>query len=258
MIARIRVGPNERLLVNDRADNYKIFEPGWAWLKLGQYPVTTVSVAPQAQTVTFVEVQTVENIPLDVSLQMVYHIDPARLTPALYPNLVGLNEKGWQMAIQSHTEYVLRQLLGDYSWQNLDRKVIRQRVERLLLRTLATRLEKLAVNILSLGLMKITPPPTLQRTLVRAEQDRVEAQGRISVLNDYFEIFGGDLPQAMPYVIQWEFLNMLHKQENPNVVLAAANLFQPGSTVNSEPMQQVFQMRFPILTDNKQQLELKN
>ncbi|RME76843.1 MAG: hypothetical protein D6784_05010, partial [Chloroflexi bacterium] len=43
-------------------------------------------------------------------------------------------------------------------------------------------------------------------------------------LESYKKIFGDDLYRAMPYIIQWELMNMLHKSGNAHLILAADGL----------------------------------
>ena len=119
MIARVKVGPNKRLLVESGINQYKIVGPGWVWLIAGQRLLTTLYVGPQDKSFTFNKVQTVENIPLDVTVQALFQIAPNLFADKLLPNLPGLNEGGWQHVLKWQMEEVLRHLLADYAWQEL-------------------------------------------------------------------------------------------------------------------------------------------
>ena len=53
-------------------------------------------------------------------------------------------------------------------------------------------LEMMAVTMVNTELNE-----RLQRTIIRSEQDGIEAGGRAKVLKEYLEIFGSRLAQAM-------------------------------------------------------------
>jgi hypothetical protein len=100
-------------------------------------------------------------------------------------------------------------------------------LERQLTQTLADYLKVIGLNITSVCLIKTELPDNLQRTIVQAERDGLEPRGRASVLKEYFDIFGNNLAQAMPYIVQWELLNALHKNGQPQVLLTSSAL-SPG------------------------------
>jgi hypothetical protein len=54
-------------------------------------------------------------------------------------------------------------------------------------------------------------------------------------LKEYAEVFGGDLARAMPYIIQWEMVNLLRKHGNPQVLLTNSGLNLGGQSGSLEP-----------------------
>lgn len=160
--------------------------------------------------------------------------------------LPGLNEGGWQGIVQWRTEYVLRQWLADYSWQTLPQQKVQQRLERQLTQTLAEYLEKVALKLMAVCLVRTILPDKLQRTIVQAEQDGVEPRGRALVLREYFDIFGANLAQAMPYIVQWELLNTLHKNGNAQLLFTGTAPSLPDTADQEQPTPPIFQMKLPI------------
>jgi hypothetical protein len=91
---------------------------------------------------------------------------------------------------------------------------------------------------------------SLQRTIIRSEQDGIEAGGRAKVLKEYFDIFGDRLSQAMPYIVQWELLNTLHKKGNPQLLLGASSLSLGATPAsNGDDSSSRYQFSLPIFQD---------
>lgn len=221
----VKLAPNERLLVEQGVNHYKIVGPGRVWLTPWQRVVTQFRVGRQSQSFKFDEVRTREQVPLSITVRLSYEIDPILLnTEELRPKIPALQEQGWHNALQWQTEYVLRQMMADYDWPNLGRQAVQEQLERRLAMTLTGRLEKMALKVDGIYLVNIGLPVGLQKTLLQAEQDCIEATGRARVLQQYFNIFGRQIPAAMPYILQWETMNMLHKNGQSHLLLAQANL----------------------------------
>jgi hypothetical protein len=106
----------------------------------------------------------------------------------------------------------------------------------------------LGLAIIAGCLVNIQLPAQLQQTLIQAEEDTVEAQGRATVLKNYFEIFGNNLPQVMPYIMQWELLNTVHKN-NPQILLTQAALADKAALPDPNLVQPVYQLRLPVQTE---------
>jgi hypothetical protein len=247
----IKLRPNERLVVERGVNQYQLVGPGRVWLRPWDKALTTLNIGPQGQALQINEVRTVENVPINVTVQVIYQVDPTLFGDGFLAKLRGLNEGGWQGILQWRTEYVLRQWLADYSWQTLQQQNIQQRLERQLTHTLAESLEKVALKLLAVCLVRTTLPDKLQRTIVQAEQDGVEPRGRALVLREYFDIFGADLAQAMPYIVQWELLNTLHKNGNAQLLLTSTAPPLPDNPDQGQPAPPVFQMKLPIGPSNQ-------
>ncbi len=257
MLSWIKLNPNERLLIESRVNQYKVVGPGWVWLTPRQHPLTTLYIGPSSQAFQFDEVRTVEEVPLKITVQVLYRIDPHLFTNDLLSKIPGLNDGGWSGILHWQTEYVLRLLVADYAWRDLGRQQVQERLERQLTQTLADRLKTIGLDIGSVCLVKTELPLNLQKTLIQAERDQIEAQGRAAVLKEYFDIFGDSLPRAMPYIIQWELLNTIHKNDHPQLLLTAAGLSLEPPLPEAGLPDAVYQMELPVSLAG-QELSLEN
>ncbi len=248
MIRWERLNPNERLVVQSPVNRYKIAGPGWVTLTLRQKIVARLYVGPSGQTFQFKEVRTAENIPVDVKAKVIYRVDHTLLTDELLSRTDGLNDGGWNGIVQWQTEYVLRMLAAQYPWRELNREEVQKRLERQLTQTLADRLKQVGLNILAICLIKTELPDGLQKTLLQAEKDTIEAQGRARVLKSYFEIFGAGLSTAMPYIVQWELMNTIHKNGDPTVLLTGEGLpaKSPQLPVNGTARSPMYHLQVPL------------
>lgn len=246
MIASVKLGLDERLVIESGVNHYKVVGPGRIWLRAGQRSITQLYVGPRTQSFTFSQIYTAEKVPLEVSLQIRYQIAPDLFKPDLLPALVKLNEGGWKDTLQWQTQYLVQQMVADHTWQDLGRQAVQHRLEGQLSHSLAEDLKGIALSISNIYLTKLVLPVSLQRTITQAAQDEVEARGRALVLKEYLNIFGHSLPEAMPHIIQWELLTMLHKSDNPQLLLTATGLSlelsQQNPTKSSQP---VLQMSLP-------------
>ncbi len=254
MLRQLKLSPYERVLTIKPINRYKISGPGRVWLSLRQRVVTRLSVGPRGQTLIFEQVRTVENMPLKIKAQVLVRADPELFTNDLLPKLPALNDGGWDGIIHWQTEYVLRLLIAQQSWQRLNEKVTQQRLERQLTQTLAGQLTFVGLCVMNISLINVELPTNLQQTIVEAEQDYIEATGRAKVLEQYKQIFGDNLTQAMPVIVQWELLNSVHKNQ-PNILLSAQNLGQGGNgngkqllslRPGGEPPASKYQIQLPL------------
>ncbi len=244
----LTLNPDERSLVESRVNTYQLLGPGRIWLKPWQRELTRLYVGPQDQALQIEEVRSVENIPLTITARALYQVDPALFTEALLPRLPRLNDGVWPRIVKWRTEYVLRQLLANYLWTELGRETIHNRLERQVTQTLADQLSVVGLSLISVSLVKIELPATLQQTIIQAERDSLEPRGRVQVLKEYFEIFGSNLAQAMPYIVQWELLNTLHKNDGVQVLMTSSVLSPDKQPAGVEPL---FQLQLPMPQGSK-------
>jgi len=245
----IKLKSNERLLIEQGVNRYKVVGPGRVWLAPWQRAVIQFTVRPQSQPLHFEEVRTLEHIPLNVKVRVNYQVDLTLFTSDFLPKIPGLQEQGWQNAIQWQTEYVLRQMMANYAWPDLGRQAIQERLERQLALTLADGLQKIGLKVNGVCLVNITLPIGLQNTLLRAEQDCIEATGRARVLQQYFNIFGRQITQVMPHIMQWEYMNLLHKNGKSHLLLTHSNLSLAGSQSDDDLPQPSLQLQLPTLKE---------
>lgn len=256
MLGRVKVGLNERFLVERGVDQLKVVGPGWVWLTPAQRYMATLNVGPQGQSYVFEQVETVEKVPLQVDVQLLYRVDPDLFTDELLPSLPGLSEGGWLHVLRWQTEHVLRRLVADYSWQDIGRENVQPRLERQLTWTLAERLRGVGINLSGACLIKLALPIGLEKTLVRAAQDKVEVQGRLAVLQEYQKLLGPNLPQVMPYLVQWELLTILHRSGNLQL-LSTAKFPTNGADADDMLSNSMFQITLPLPpTEQKLDIEM--
>jgi hypothetical protein len=256
MFGRAKARLNERFLVERGINQLKVVGPGWVWFTPGQRYLATLNVGPQGQSFVFEQVETVEKVPLEINVQLLFRVDPGLFTDDLLPSLQGLSEGGWLQVLRWQTEHVLRQMMADYSWQDIGRENVKSRLERQLAWTLAERVRGVGVNLTSVCLIKQALPVGLEKTLVRAVQDRVEVQGRLAVLQEYQKLLGPNLPQAMPYLVQWELLTMLHRSGNLQL-LSTAKFPTDSGDAGDALSNSMFQITLPMPpTEQKVEVEM--
>lgn len=224
----VKLHSYERMVIESGVNHYKVVGPGLIWPKPWQKTLTTFSIAPQIQALQIKAVTSKEDIPIDFSLQVLYRVDPTLLTQDLLPNVPGLNKRGWQTVVQWRTELVLRSLLTAYSWGDLKNQTAQQRLQRHLTRVVGDLVQAVGLVIMEIYLFKLELPVELQQSFIRVGRNRVEARGRAMVLKEYLDVFGTNLPAAMPHVLRWELMNLLHKKGYPHLVLAASDFFKEG------------------------------
>jgi hypothetical protein len=255
----IKLAPNERLLIESGINHYKVVGPGLVWLFPWQRPRAKLYIGPSIVSVNCNNARVIDDVPVNVTIKVVYRLDPGRCTDDLLPRIPALNDGGWRSIVQWRTEAVVRRLLARYRWRELKDETTQADLEAQLNGALAERLEIVGLEVIAVSLIKTELDDRLQRTIVRAEQDGLEAGGRAKVLKEYLEIFGDSLPQAMPYIIQWELLNSLHKKGNQQLLLAASNLSlqAPAPLPNPEPPPARYQLSLPIFRE-PENLEIEN
>ena len=127
MVTMIKLGLYDRLLVERGINARKIVGPGRVWLTFRSQPLAQFYIGPKSQPFTFDQVYTAEKVPMQITIQILYRVSPNLLTDRLLVSLPALNDGGWQNILQWQSEYVLRQLLADYPWQELGRRSVHRR-----------------------------------------------------------------------------------------------------------------------------------
>lgn len=228
MLRQLKLPPNDRVLIVSPVNRYKIKGPGRVWLTPRQKVATRLYVGPWGHSLVYEQVRTTENIPLKIKVQLLVQVEPTLFNDDLLPKLPPLNSGGWDGVIRWQTEYVLRQLVAQQSWQRLNQENVQKRVERQLKEALADRLTFVGLRVVNTAFVHIDLPHDLQQSIVAAEQEFIEATGRAKLLEVYRKIFGDNLAQVMPLIVQWELLNSIH-QNQPNILLNAPALGNGGN-----------------------------
>lgn len=135
--------------------------------------------------------------------------------------------------------------MANYPWRDLNRETIQQRVERQIVYTLDEALGFVGLKLVLACLVNIALPDRLQRTLVRAEQDAAGALGRALALQKYLDVFGDEMPRLMPYITQWELLNVMPDHSHIQFLLTDLDVpgSKPGANGTAPPL---FVMQLPL------------
>ena len=246
MIRWTILNPNERLLIESPVNRYKVVGPGQVLLIPLQRALARFYVGPMGHSFQYSQVRTIEDVSINVTAQIIYRVAPELFSASLLPRVPGLNDGGWQKILHWQTEYVLRMLIAQLPWRELSQEQAQKRLERHLTQTLADRLKMMGLDIVAVYLIKMELPANLQKTLIQAQQDNVEAQGRAKVLKNYLEIFGERLSQAMPYIIQWEMMNTVHKNGDPKILVTNESLSPKVSVPTNGTSPPAFQLQWPM------------
>jgi hypothetical protein len=167
----IKLSLTERLLVESLFSHYYyVTGPGIIWLKPWERGRLKFDIGPQEQSLTIEQVRTVENIPVDITTELLYQVDPTFLTLDLLPKLPGLYHQGWQKMLKWRTEYSLHQLVAGHSWKALSQEAVRACLERQLTERLAASLELAGLQVTAACLVKVELPDNLQYTIIQAEK----------------------------------------------------------------------------------------
>ncbi|MEW5956823.1 MAG: SPFH domain-containing protein [Chloroflexota bacterium] len=258
MLRLIKLAPTERLLIESGINHYHLVGPNLVWLLPWQRVRARLYLGPNIAAVDCHQARVIDDLPVNVAVKVIYRVNPDLFADDLLPRIPTLNDGGWRGIVQWRTEAIVRRLLARYRWRELKDQAIQEELEQQLNRGLNERLSAIGLEVMAITLVKTELDERLQQTIVRAEQDGIEAGGRAKVLKEYFEIFGSSLAQAMPYIIQWELLNTLHKKGNPQLLLAASNLSLGTAVPNGETPPSRYQLSLPVFQSSANGLENKN
>lgn len=250
MTRLIRLAPTEQLLIESGINHYKLVGPGLVWLFPWQRVHARLYIGPNIAAIDCNQARVMDDLPLDVTIKIIYRATPALFSDELLPRLPTLNDGGWRSIVQWRTEAVLRRLLARYRWRELKDESVQENLEQQLNTALTKRLKSVGLEVITVTLVKTELDGRLQQAIIRSEQDRIEASGRAKLLKGYFEIFGENLPQAMPYIIQWELLNALHKKGNPQLLLGASSLSLGAPPSHDESLPSRYQLSLPMFQDS--------
>lgn len=174
----IKLSPTERLLVESLFSHSYVTGPGIIWLKPWERGRLKFDIGPQEQCLTVELVRTVENVPVDITAELLYQVDLTCLTPELLPRLPGLYHQGWQKMLRWRTEYSLRQLVASHSWKMLGQEPVRACLEKQLTQRLASSLALTGLQVTAACLVKVELPDNLQYAIIQAEKAAFAAPSR--------------------------------------------------------------------------------
>jgi regulator of protease activity HflC (stomatin/prohibitin superfamily) len=240
-----KLNPNERLLIENGINHYTLLGPDIVLLFPWQKALARLDIGPQAWTFQIERVQTVEHIPVKVTIEVFYQVDLTLLTDDLLPRIPGLSQGGWRDIMQRRAEQVLRRLLAGHSWRELGKQTLQQQLEQQLSQRLADYLKGLGLKVTSVCLVETELPDNLQDTIVETEQEGLELHDRALALKACADIFDGGLSQTMPFIMQWELLCLLHKNGRPQLLLSNSDLSLGQQMTNGKVTPSILQMRLP-------------
>ena len=102
------LNPDERLLIVGGDNHYELLGPDLVVVLPWQKALTKLYLGPQGQPCEFGEVRTVENVPVDITAEVTYQIDPNLFNDDVWPKIPGLNqEEGWEKILKQRAEHIL-------------------------------------------------------------------------------------------------------------------------------------------------------
>jgi hypothetical protein len=137
-------------------------------------------------------------------------------------------------------------MLTSYNWADLSQQSLQEQLERRSACILNERLQKIGLKVNGLYLVHSALPSGLQKALLQAEQNCIEATNRAKILQKYSEILGDRLAEMMPYIIQWEYANLLHKNGHAHLLLTPATLPLAGPSFERDIAQSVLPLHQPL------------
>ncbi|MCB0179954.1 MAG: hypothetical protein KDI62_17105 [Anaerolineae bacterium] len=196
-------------------DRYEIKGPGRVFLKPGQKIMTNFHIGPRREIFEIKNVRTVEDVPINFSLDVLYRVSPELIQDDLLFSIANLNQGGWETIVQRSTQHILPKLISTQSWQGLHQPHIQQQIERRLTMTLADQLHLVALNISFAKILGTTLPEELQSAVIQEQKRKLERQSRVENLASYHDTVGGD-SEKLAWLYAFEELDMLrHKDQLP-------------------------------------------
>lgn len=216
----LEINPDERVLIKGRGNNYKIGYPDRVWIGPFSQVLTKFSVGVRSERFRFDNVATANNALINVTVQVLYRVDPDLLNPGTLHLIPGLNDGGWAGILRWRAESVFRRVLGRHQWLDVTRPKTdadETEIETKLRQKLAGYTERVGLQIVGVSFIK-TDLPT----------ETLELQWRTEMIKTYRDLFNGNMQQALPF-IKWELTNTLQRNGGSHLMMSNSDPFSTAS-----------------------------
>jgi regulator of protease activity HflC (stomatin/prohibitin superfamily) len=182
------------------------------WEHVGGY----LDLAPRARQISLGDLYTRDQVPVTISVSLIYHLDPWAIQPELRPQFVDLLESAAAAILQRQVEHLLRRLIGGQSLNTLLGPEFRACLEERLTQELPRRVGEFGIALSGpVMLGHIALPADLQAELNQAHQARIHAQARADALNTLKEALGAQPDPAWERAIEVETLEAMGRNGVP-------------------------------------------
>lgn len=181
-----------------------------------EYVAFYLDLEPRTAEITLRDIHTHDQVPVTISLTLVYRLDPWAIQPESRPQLVDLLELSAVPILQRQVQHLLHRLVGQHGIASLLQPKIRASLEDRLTRELPRQVNWLGVDISGLVMLgNITLPGAVQAEINLAHQARIQARARADALNALREVLGAQPDRAWEKVIEVEALEALARNGVP-------------------------------------------
>ncbi len=196
----------------------KIVGPGWVLTLPGEHITTILNTYPKEQSIHVAAVQTRERVPVEITVNVTYKIVPSLLKPFLR-QVCDLKAGGWETILYNRAKTVLRKIVSEYSWEDLARQSIQQRLERHFCGSLSDHVVSSGLEITQCYISKIRLPEALQKTIVKNIEDSMNTRQKLAALDSYTQALGIGTMEALMHV----------SNSVPQVMVVKSDLSEPYS-----------------------------
>lgn len=182
------------------------------WEYVGGY----LDLAPRARQISLGDLYTRDQVPVTISVSLIYHLDPWAIRPELRPQFVDLLQSAAVAVLQRQVEHLLHRLVGGQSLDTLLGPEFRARVEERLTQELPRRVGEFGIALSGpVMLGHITLPADLQAELNQAHQARIHAQARADALNTLKQALGAQPDPGWEKAMEVETLEAMGRNSVP-------------------------------------------
>lgn len=191
--------------------------PGLGWLLPGwEYVAFYLDMGPRPAQITLGDMHTRDQVPVSMSVSLIYQLDPWAIRREARAELVDVLEPSALPMLQRQAEYLLRPLVGGYSVAELLRPEVRAALEDALGDGLARQVSRLGVILVGPVLLgPIVLPQAVQAELNQAHQAHIHARARAATLDALREALGAQPERAWEKVFELEALEVMARHGVP-------------------------------------------
>jgi regulator of protease activity HflC (stomatin/prohibitin superfamily) len=182
------------------------------WHHVGLYLDLGLKVAQ----LTLHDIHTRDQVPITLSLSLVYRLDPWTIPPEARPQLIDLLELSALPILQRQAEHLARQLVSQRGIAELFQPEVRAFLEDSLTDGLRHQVDRLGIVICDSVMLGHTGlPAALQAEIHLAHQARIHAMARVDALNALRETLDVQPERAWDKVLQVEAVDAMGRNGVP-------------------------------------------